>query len=76
MIHTTFKINGTHPVTYSFSNGWDTLGYTDSFSNGYEILGSMLVFKFPGHTQLRTRFQMVVPHPVSHSFWIGRDTPG
>ena len=76
MLQTPFKMNGTHPATYSFSNGWDTLGYQESFLNGYEILGYMLVFKFLGNTQLRTRFQMVVPHPVSYSFRNGRDTPG
>ena len=75
MLHTRFKKVGTHPVTNSFSNVWDTLDYIDSFLNGWWILGYMLVYKVPGHTQLHTRFQMVVPHPVSHSICNGRDTP-
>ena len=63
MIHTTFKINGTHPVTHSFSNGRATPSFT-------------LVLNWSGHTRLNTRFQLVGTHRVTHSFSNCGDTSG
>ena len=65
---------GRNPVKNSFSIGQDTR--LNTRFQKVRTLGYKLVFKWSGHTEIKSCFQMVCKHPVTHSFLNGSDTHG